>query len=76
MFSSIDHFDALVNLEELSLEDNLIQQLSGLEALLSLAELYLANNLFAVLSYILSLKNLSSLLICDLSGNPVTQVCA
>ena len=44
MIRSIDCLDTLVHLTQLSLEDNQITSLRGLECLKSLMELYICNN--------------------------------
>ncbi|XP_014670685.1 PREDICTED: leucine-rich repeat-containing protein 9-like, partial [Priapulus caudatus] len=56
----------------LSLEDNRIASLAGLEKVTTLVELYFSNNLVANISEIPSLKSMTFLWVLDLSENPVS----
>ena len=60
-------------LAELSIEDNLLTTLDGLENLQSLMELYLGNNLISDTKEISKLKALSKLIILDISGNNLSK---
>jgi len=59
----------LVSLTQLSLENNEISRLDGLEDLQCLMELYLGNNLISDMKETIKLKDLQRLIILDISGN-------
>ena len=58
-----------MSLTQLSLENNEIQRLDGLEDLQCLMELYLGNNLISDVKETIKLKDLQRLIILDISGN-------
>lgn len=57
----------------MSMEDNEIANLDGLENLQTLMELYLGNNLISDTREITKLKTLSRLIILDISGNNLSR---
>lgn len=59
----------LSSLTQLSLENNEISRLDGLEQLQCLMELYLGNNLISDVKETIKLKDLQRLIILDISGN-------
>jgi Leucine-rich repeat (LRR) protein len=63
----------LENLTQLSLEDNEISNLDGLENLQTLMELYLGNNLISDIKELIKLKALGRLIILDISGNYLSR---
>jgi Leucine-rich repeat (LRR) protein len=63
----------LVHLTQLSLENNEITRLDGLDDLQCLMELYLGNNLVADVKEIIKLQELQRLIILDISGNPISS---
>lgn len=69
----MSRLEGLINLTQLSLENNEISTLAGLGCLPCLMELYLANNLVARTSELDALRNIARLIILDLSGNPICQ---
>ncbi|TRY55271.1 hypothetical protein DNTS_015750, partial [Danionella cerebrum] len=68
-----DVLDQLPNLHFLSVEDNIISSLHGLQRSRSLFELYVGNNDISSTRDIYHLKALSSLVILDLYGNPLVN---
>ncbi|XP_057198998.1 leucine-rich repeat-containing protein 9 isoform X1 [Triplophysa rosa] len=64
-----DVLDRLPNLHFLSVEDNIISSLHGLQRSRLLFELYIGNNDISTIREIYHLKTLSSLIILDLYGN-------
>jgi Leucine-rich repeat (LRR) protein len=58
-----------VNLTQLSLENNEISRLDGLEEMQCLMELYVGNNLISDVKETIKLKELQRLIILDISGN-------
>jgi len=60
---------SLASLTQLSLENNEISRLDGLEDLQCLMELYLGNNLISDMKETIKLKDLQRLIILDISGN-------
>ncbi|XP_067277190.1 leucine-rich repeat-containing protein 9 isoform X1 [Pseudorasbora parva] len=68
-----DVLDRLPNLHFLSVENNIISSLHGLQRSRSLFELYAGNNDISTTRDIYHLKALSSLIILDLYGNPLVN---
>ncbi|XP_073775247.1 leucine-rich repeat-containing protein 9 isoform X2 [Danio rerio] len=68
-----DILDQLPNLHFLSVENNIISSLHGLQRSRSLFELYVGNNDISTTRDIYHLKALSSLVILDLYGNPLVN---
>ncbi|KAF5922784.1 hypothetical protein HPG69_013129 [Diceros bicornis minor] len=62
-------FDNMLHLHSLSLENNRITSLSGLQKVFTLIELYISNNYIAVNQEIYNLKGLCNLVILDMYGN-------
>lgn len=58
-----------MNLTQLSLENNEISRLDGLEEMQCLMELYVGNNLISDVKETIKLKELQRLIILDISGN-------
>jgi Leucine-rich repeat (LRR) protein len=58
-----------MSLTQLSLENNEITRLDGLEDLQCLMELYMGNNMLGDIKEIIKLKDLQRLIILDISGN-------
>ncbi|XP_062326280.1 leucine-rich repeat-containing protein 9 [Osmerus eperlanus] len=73
--SSLDGsvLDRLPNLHFLSVENNLIGSLSGMQRARSLFELYVGNNNISTTRDIYHLKALTNLIILDLFGNPLVE---
>uniref|UniRef100_A0A7N8YKB7 Leucine rich repeat containing 9 n=1 Tax=Mastacembelus armatus TaxID=205130 RepID=A0A7N8YKB7_9TELE len=65
--------DQLPNLSFLSVENNCINSLHGIQRLYSLHELYIANNEISTSRDIYYVKGLSNLIILDLYGNPLLE---
>lgn len=65
-------FSLLKGLNHLSLENNRIQDLTGLKSLENLLELYMGENLVKDLKQIRNLAPLKNLIVLDLWGNPVS----
>ncbi|KAM9354856.1 leucine-rich repeat-containing protein 9 [Pholidichthys leucotaenia] len=66
-------FDQIPNLSFLSMENNCITSLHGIQRLGSLLELYIGNNQISTSRDIYCLKGLTNLIILDLYGNPLVE---
>lgn len=69
----IENLGGLENLTQLSLEDNEIDMLGGLESLSNLMEFYIGNNVLTNTKHIILLKKLPKLIILDISGNEISR---